>query len=376
VGDIEENPTKGIPTGRTSSIWSLPTAAHKGGDQYLVTVSLNTFPAAGSLSPVNFNVIISPIFFTPDKRKPWGPIESVGAYSENSEFPDDIVYRLSVKLGVASKQISSFFNGRIDSPEFTLVGDVLTISGSPQISPRAQTAAIKFSDLSIEEKASLNQPYSEQWFSTGSLADYLSSDSYQSFGKFRVWEPRLRQIGKVKSWSINSTNSGFDCRINSLAGFVSSNAMLYTSGAPIWNESSGSLAYQLASPHKDEAGNVNIGRYDLVLSSELIKCLWKIDPLTIQSSSVKITYDNGEAEVGVASLRSGRDWTYFSVSGFTFSNPKLELKVIGTKILPPGVTKSGTTVKKNISIQCVKGKKTIQVVGLAPKCPSGFKRKN
>jgi hypothetical protein len=375
VGNIEEDASKGIPTGRTSSIWNLPSTPHKGGSQYLVSVSMDNFSLADITNPINFNVSISPIIFSPASRKAYGPIDSVLAYSDFVVFPDDVEFRISIKLGVTSKMISTFFNGRIKSPLIDISNDVLTISGSPEDSPLAQSEILKYTDLSDAEKAIVPPSFDAKWFETNSFYPGLNNDSVRPFANFSIWEPRIRQVGRAKSWFLNSSNRFSDCQISTFSGFVSSNALLYSKRAPEWDSSNNSLGYQMASTHLDQDGNLNRGNMDLVLSPELTKCLWKFNPADIQSASAQIFYANGDPIVGVSTVKVVKDWVYINVSGYTFSDPYVQIKMTSSKNTSIDKPSIVVKVQKKASIICVKGKTSKIVTGINPKCPSGFKKR-
>ena len=376
VGKNEEDASKGIPTGRTSSIWNLPSTPHKGGNQYLVSASVDNFNFADVNNPVNFQVSINPIVYSPALRKSYGPIDSVMAYSDFFAYPDDIEFRISIRLGITAKMISTFFNGRIKSPQIDIADDILTISGFPEEHPRAQTEFLKYTDLSNAERAILPPSFDAKWFETNSFYAGLTNDSVRPFANFSIWEPKIRQIGTVKSWFVNSSNQVADCQISTLSGFVSSNALLYSTRAPEWNPSSNSLGYQLASTHLDHDGNVNRGNLDLVLSPELTKCLWKFNPADIQSASVQISYANGDPIVGISTIKVVKNWVYINVSGYTFSDPYVQIKMVSSRVESIDEPTIIVKVQKKISIVCVKGKTSKTIKGVSPKCPSGFKKKN
>ena len=58
------------------------------------------------------------------------------------------------------------------------------------------------------------------------------------------------------------------------AGIVSSNATVYSDGAPILNASSEALEYQVAAPHFDSHGEIFTGIYDLKIQSNVARCIY------------------------------------------------------------------------------------------------------
>ena len=93
------------------------------------------------------------------------------------------------------------------------------------------------------------------------------------------------------------------------------------------------------------------------------------------------------------SVKEEGGWLRLKAHGFTFSSPTLKIKL--TQNAPSAPTQSAQPAKsestnsstpeksasaapapaKKISITCVKGKVVRKVIGVAPKCPAGFKKK-
>ncbi len=73
---------------------------------------------------------------------------------------------------------------------------------------------------------------------------------------------------------------------------------------------------------------------------------------------------------------------YFKVAGFTFSTPQIKVKLEVPKAEPtptpiPSDTPTPTAkpAVKKLTITCIKGKVVKKVTAVAPKCPSGFKKR-
>jgi hypothetical protein len=73
-------------------------------------------------------------------------------------------------------------------------------------------------------------------------------------------------------------------------------------------------------------------------------------------------------------------WLNFAARGFTYSSPTIKVKLSQEVVVEPTPTPSASpTAKpaaKKITITCVKGKTSKKVTAVAPKCPSGFKKKS
>jgi hypothetical protein len=123
------------------------------------------------------------------------------------------------------------------------------------------------------------------------------------------------------------------------------------------------MSYDVASPHykpggKDYVADAFSGRYDLLLTEAYARCVWGIkDALPKIEVNVFKTDGTVDSSAKVVGGLDSSGFFKFSATGFTFSAPKIKIKV---------------TIK---SISCAKGKIVKKVSGSNPKCPAGFKKK-
>jgi hypothetical protein len=190
-------------------------------------------------------------------------------------------------------------------------------------------------------------------------------------------------------WSFKTLNEGNDqstrqCSDNSgnLAGLVTTNALAYAAGPPVFDKSTGSLTYKVASPHFEASGVEASGSYDLVLKSDVARCIYGFSNAPIQAE-ISITSTDGEKKVATTVVNEKSGWLYLSAKGFTFSSPVINVKLSQEKevvvptpaasAIPPVIAKPAA--KKSTTITCLKGKMIKKVSGTNPKCPTGFKKK-
>jgi hypothetical protein len=105
-----------------------------------------------------------------------------------------------------------------------------------------------------------------------------------------------------------------------------------------------------------------------------------IPTVSVEVQKTDGTLDNSVKVTG--GLNASTGLYEFSAVGFTFSSPKIKIKLSAppTKDGTPTVTQEAApkkaapkvTVK---TITCVKGKISKKVIGANPKCPAGFKKK-
>ncbi len=108
------------------------------------------------------------------------------------------------------------------------------------------------------------------------------------------------------------------------------------------------------------------GSYNLVMRSEVARCLYGFTNAPIQASVSIIGGESTNVATTVLGERNG--WLSMSAAGFTFSTKTIQVKLSQEKAVVAPVQK---VIKKTIT--CVKGKTTKKVTAVKPKCPSGYK---
>jgi len=175
--------------------------------------------------------------------------------------------------------------------------------------------------------------------------------------------------------------------VSSLIGLVTTNSLTYAAGPPKYSD--GFLNYKVAGLHENPDGSVFQGSYDLVMSSKIARCIYGFEGAGPLYATVSvINSDGGESILATESVKEEGGWLRLKARGFTFSSPTLKIKLTQNSPAAPTQpaksesTSSATSNKaseavpaKKISITCVKGKVVRKVSGVAPKCPTGFKKK-
>jgi hypothetical protein len=146
------------------------------------------------------------------------------------------------------------------------------------------------------------------------------------------------------------------------------NASQYSAGPPIFDKSSGSLEYQVAAPHFTSGGSVFTGTYDLVMRSDVARCLYGFSKAPLNASISVI--DNDGVQTAATKLVSEKDgWLRIAAYGFGFSNPKIKVNLSQAG----SVTTKKVATKKS-TITCKKGKVVRKVTAINPACPKGYKK--
>lgn len=164
-----------------------------------------------------------------------------------------------------------------------------------------------------------------------------------------------------------------------LTGMVTTNANMYVSAPPTFNAITQTLDYKVSSPHFDDKSGSNVGNYNLVLSSEAARCLYKFSKAPI-SATISIVSSDGTAQVATTTVNEKNGWLYLSANGFSYSAPTVRVKLTQEAEKPvatpsPSASTAPAAVAKKTTITCVKGKTSKKVTAVKPVCPAGFKKK-
>lgn len=287
------------------------------------------------------------------------------------EFSEKTAIRLTTHIPAS---VTGWLGGRLSHAEFDVTPiskqvNKLLIGGNPVVVGRA-----------IANFERSNPPE----FFKPNLAGSPNSSSFGwrgSNGVFQVLDA-IKNLMSDKSifeevrWAVESfPNSTQACLNDSskLVGLVTSNATVFYAKPPTF--SSGTLKYQVGGLHYKSDGSLTSGQYDLVMRSDVARCLYKYSSAPIQGS-ISITYESGASEVATQVVNESNGWLHLGAYNFTFSNPVIEVKLSQQKSENNSTsTASPKPNSKLKAIQCVKAKFVKKVTGVNPKCPVGFKKK-
>ena len=123
------------------------------------------------------------------------------------------------------------------------------------------------------------------------------------------------------------------------------------------------------SPHSLPNGEEFKGSYDLVIKSEVARCIYGFSSAPV-SAKISILSADGTTQVATTTFNERNGWMYLVARGFTFSSPTVRVKLTQEKVKAP----SASAAKKT-AILCVKGNSAKKVTGMKPACPSGWRKK-
>lgn len=299
------------------------------------------------------------------------------AWSENGragkalQFNEKSAIRLTTHIPAS---VTGWLGGRLSHAEFEVTSlsknvNRLVIGGNPVKVGRAVANFERSNPPELFKQNIINSPSSSSFGWRGSNGVFQVLDAIKTLMSDKSVFEEVR-------WAVESfPNSTQFCLNDStkLVGLVTSNATVFYSKPPIF--SNGSLNYQVGGLHYESNGAITSGQYDLVMRSDVARCLYKYSSAPIQGS-ISITYESGSSEVATQVVNESNGWLHLGAYNFTYSSPVISVKLLQNS---PEVTPSSQPTSKPTSsktaISCVKGKLIKKVVAINPKCPKGYKKK-
>lgn len=419
VYDYPARVENNLPQGKSQGgIWELPGITHSGGnDFYYASTFVNAWLQKSAGSQVSsekfgFSTIesgIQPVneitgnfgpSFPLDNSNPSndgskngglgagvnpgaGPnsclLTSTGICYMAQDFPKELRFGMKVILG---SNLQGWFHGRIFQPTIDIQpngsGQTLTFEAIPVQVPTLKKL-VSTSEVTgkFRDFLSGNRVFSQggQYFQPGNSG----TEAIEMAG---YWLPLVNDKATTSNtyWNVRTLEGNQDpdvarCSTNSdkLAGVVTTNSLVYSAGPPTYNKNEGSLDYKLLSPHFTASGEEAIGTYDLVLRSDVARCIYGFSRAPIQAI-VSIVSAEGENKVATTLIREKDGWLTLSANGFTFSSPTIRVKLSQEVSATENLAPTKKPAKKS-TITCSKGKITKKVSGVKPKCPTGYKKK-
>lgn len=392
------SPGEGVPSGKSPGLWTFSNLPHAFGSDYQVTVEVTGMKTNGdALKPLRtFFANITPVSIYQTACDPQyngtcmddyveetvdgrtrvslhgAAADQQGGFrchnwGENSRcalkhaFPAGARFAIKVRLSTTP---TGWLHGRLKDPKASITrsDNVTTVSIEadpvkvPTVSTGAQWAAIP---ASIQQWFTDNCPASCGTRIPGSLSNAPASRSAlstpsafsdASFVQLNLWKTFIQDKATAipSVWNVRTLSYGEMTRApkcisegTGVTGIVATNATLYAEGPPAFDSATSSLNYKVASPHYEKDGTTEFkGTYDLILRSDIAKCLYGFDDPD-STSKVEVTAEDGSAKAVMASMSVADGWFKFAAAGFTFSAPTVKVSLI-----KPGRSFTVPTLKK------------------------------
>ncbi|CAB4657382.1 unannotated protein [freshwater metagenome] len=379
------DPAFNMPDGWYPSMWSFDGIKHPGGDGFLLRASLLSFQNKRSIGVITpqLRVSVSAVTWNPvDISGNWsketngvsrdtGLMSAGGASSPTCNFflavkecatawslPSDVRFKVELKTRA---KVSGWVNGRLSDPKVEVTpngtGQAFAIEAAPMQVPIFAMYK-KFTEYSKEfqdfnqrvgggagrimfPESNWRSVYSgsgREPFDKISAFHALNTYDQQAFTEFQYFLAASdnKAVATKNLWHFESNRLFYqdgdlklnDCSrdLTGLAGFVSTNSTMFMATPPKFNTATQSLDYQVAAPHFDRNGKENIGRYNLVIDSNVARCLYKFSTAPIQASVTVINAD-GTQQISTSTINEKNGWLYLSVNGYTYSAPTLKVKL-------------------------------------------------
>jgi hypothetical protein len=164
------------------------------------------------------------------------------------------------------------------------------------------------------------------------------------------------------------------------SGVIGTNAAVYSDGPPTFDKEEQSLNYTVGASHLDSKGELFKGYYQLNLRSDVARCLYGFGSAPIQAK-IEVSSSDGTPTLATTVINESDGWLKMTAAGFTFSTPKIKVKLSQETPAPtPSATPTAPVATKpaaakKTTIICVKGKTSKKVIAVNPKCPTGYKKK-
>ena len=428
IYDFAGDSTKGLPTGGPPLIFSIPEAPHAGGDKYMLKVEMQgsgngsvfvigrtragIFPVA--ITTGNFfssKISIDLPTYTSYNMINGNSIDPACQFATTTKcltvqtFPADVSFGFSAKF---KNQLTGWWHGRFSTPEITSEIKDGLMNFSVIANPIKVPTVFGWVDtVSLPEdlKARYSKPprYGSSYFApmngdltlTSVLNDTNSVFTDDTLAELKSWLPLLgdRAAAMPSAWAISTIDGSAKGDVerctkleSGIAGLVTTNASMYSSGPPVFNTDTQSLEYKVAAPHLTSTGENLLGSYDLVMNSQVARCMYGFSKAPFKAS-ISVISTSEKTTVETSFLNENNGFIKLSANGFQYSQPTIRVKLTQEKIVEPVVTTTTVAepvkeavvkkiVKKIVkTITCTKGKLTRKVSGTAPKCPVGYRVK-
>ena len=245
-------------------------------------------------------------------------------------FAPGVEVRLTMRV---PDTFTGWFRGRLKSPQisisrFSPSNSKISVTAQPVDVARLHTV-VSSSEASPEQRAAiLKNAGSGRFFRGGGRSMIFSH-----WGDFNYLE-LFREISKDKAagrtshWSFstvdNSSNNQCLASKSRVLGIVTTNATVYNGVVPTFRN--GQLSYDVAGLHYLPNGELNLGSYDLVMRSDVARCLYGFSKAPL-NAKVSVVNNKGERFTATTVVGEKNGWLRLAAYGFTFSKKTIKVKL-------------------------------------------------
>jgi len=318
-------------------------------------------------------------------------------------LPFDLENTVVLKVRI-SQPVQGWLHGRMKDANINIItavdnSQLLEIAAKPLSIPSIY-GWVKWTDL----PQGVKDLYPVGSGGTGiSLADFTTTDlnsrtlltksevaGDRAIKEMNLWLPLLNdKAAAMRSFWVAQSIKGElpidsqNCvRGKGFTGVIGTNAAVYSDGPPTFDKEEQSLNYTVGASHLDSRGELFKGYYQLNLRSDVARCLYGFGSAPIQAK-IEVSSSDGTPALATTVINENDGWLKMTAAGFTFSTPKIKVKLSQEVSTPapaasptptPSVVAKPAAARKT-SITCVKGKTSKKVTAVNPACPKGYKKK-
>lgn len=407
VGDFVGDGRRVMREVESPSIWRVPEVPHAHGDNYLIVAGQDGGYGMGGSNSANYAEIYAVELVQTDcidclpactaegcgGAAPEGfdghnciITTEKGLCAAHRPMPMDIRPSLEIRSGIKP---SGWFHGRMTQPDIQ-VGEfgnqqVLTITAAPVRVPILTFPSTQYSQLPSTLKnfwdnclksqvpalscptgtRMPNSAEDKNIWPFGDRRQVESSYTPDHPGAIRaiqIFAPFIdnKSVAVPTYWSYRTLSTNVNqspcfARTKGIQGIVTTNAIAYEDGAPKYQR--GFLNYRVGGLHYLPDGSKALGTYDLVMRSDLARCLYGFSRAAV-SATITIAGD-GDKDIATTVVGEKNGWLKLAAYGFTYSTKTIQVRL----------------TQKRSTITCVSTTtpvRTRKVTGLSPRCPAGF----
>ena len=344
---IPANGRFGIPRSGMPSLWRAPGVEHLGGtDTYAVQFLTEIFIERGAVRYDFVSARIQPYVETEDPQAETTKIEPSGNFGSQrlyrvsgprdqnvfdedgvtglqAEFAPDTRLSLTIR---AAQQVGGWLRSRLDAPEIKVSPidtkyNRVSVTGTAVEVPKlaGKFTSTEWSNL-VQKKGLSNDR-----FNPDSGVGIVTDDGFE-WAKAIIAASNDTAQSAERIWSFATLNLGTNpCYADKtkLQGIVNTNAAVYGSSAPPLEN--GFLSYKVAGAHYLPTGELAKGSYDLIIRSDLARCLYGFSNAPV-SATISV-YGGAEQQVATTIVRESAGWITLTARNFTFSEKQIRAKI-------------------------------------------------
>ena len=118
-------------------------------------------------------------------------------------------------------------------------------------------------------------------------------------------------------------------------GFTTQSFNAPSAGSPEWDNSTGSLRFNIGAPHLDASGNQNVGFFRLWIPEAFMACQWPDNNLVASDNlTARILNEDGSVQDAGLYITKENGMIYLDAWNFHYSEPTFEITAGGTEGTP------------------------------------------